>query len=231
MNEEEKTGRTVARLLNSSLTDVTPGTLYRLQAARRAALEHYQPAEKVVHAGAGISAQGGHHHWFSAHAGRLLLTASLLLFLAIHSYLQMNNRSENTLLAPTILISDPPAGSQEIEDTANEYEAADEGVVEETIFRETVDNDDYGEETNTSETESDVSGTADADDVTDSFDSTEIQETENTAEVPYTADHDQDVVTEEDGSNVASDHLQNPEYTVNSSDTENMQSSTDITDE
>ncbi len=47
MNEEEKTGKAVAQLLNQSLHDITPGELYQLQAARRAALENYQPAEDI----------------------------------------------------------------------------------------------------------------------------------------------------------------------------------------
>ncbi len=230
MNEEEKTGRTIAGLLNRGLTNVTPGTLYRLRAARRAALEHYQPVEKVVHAGVGISAQGG-HHWLSAHAGRLLLTASLLLFIAIHSYWQMNNRIEDTLLAPAILTSDPPAGSQEIEDTANNDEAASEDTVEETVSHEDADNGNYNGETNTSETESDVSGTADPDDLTDSSDSTEIQETENTAEAPYTANHDQDSVPEGNDGNVTSDHLQNSKDTVDAANTGNTRDSTDTIDE
>lgn len=229
MNEEEETGRTIARLLDRSLNDVTPGTLYRLQAARRAALEHYQPAEKVLHAGVGISAQSG-YHWLSTHAGRLLLTASLLLFLAIHSYWQMNNRVDDTILTPVILTNDPPIGSQEIEDTANGYEAADEDIVEETDSREDIDHGNYGGEADTSETESSTNGTADSDDVTRSFDSTEIQETENTAEVPYATNYDQDSVTEED-TGVISDHLQNSEDTIDSYDTENTQDSTATIDE
>lgn len=230
MNEEEETGRTIARLLDRSLNDVTPGTLYRLQAARRAALEHYQPAEKVLHAGVGISAQSG-YHWLSAHAGRLLLTASLLLFLAIHSYWQMNNRVDDTILTPVILTNDPPIGSQEIEDTTNGYEAADEDTVEETDSREDTDHGNYDGEADTLETESSTNGTADSDDVTRSFDATEIQETENTAEAPYTTNYDQDSVTEEDTGVTSGDHLQNTEDTIDSYDTENTQDSTATIDE
>ncbi|MDF0678206.1 MAG: DUF3619 family protein [Nitrosomonas sp.] len=230
MNEEEETGRTIARLLDRSLNDVTPGTLYRLQAARRAALEHYQPAEKVLHAGVGISAQSG-YHWLSTHAGRLLLTASLLLFLAIHSYWQMNNRVDDTMLTPVILTNDPPIGSQEIEDTTNGYEAADEDTVEETDSREDTDHGNYDGEADTLETESSTNGTADSDDVTRSFDATEIQETENTAEAPYTTNYDQDSVTEEDTGVTSGDHLQNTEDTIDSYDTENTQDSTATIDE
>ncbi|MBC6961422.1 MAG: DUF3619 family protein [Nitrosomonas sp.] len=230
MNEEEETGRTIARLLDRSLNDVTPGTLYRLQAARRAALEHYQPAEKVLHAGVGISAQSG-YHWLSTHAGRLLLTASLLLFLAIHSYWQMNNRVDDTILTPVILTNDPPIGSQEIEDTTNGYEAADEDTVEETDSREDTDHGNYDGEADTLETESSTNGTADSDDVTRSFDATEIQETENTAEAPYTTNYDQDSVTEEDTGVTSGDHLQNTEDTIDSYDTENTQDSTATIDE
>jgi len=234
MNEEEKTGKIIAKLLDHSLNDVTPGTLYRLQAARRAALEHYQPAEKILHAGVGISVQSG-YHWLSAHAGRVLLTASLLLFLAIHSYWQMNNRNnriDDTMLTPVILTNDPPIGSQEIEDTASDYEAADEVSIEETVSRTEADNSDYNGEADTSETESDANGTADSDDITHSFDSTEIQDTENTAEAPYTTNYDQDSVTEADTNVTSGDHLQDAEEdTIDSYDAEDTQNSTTMIDE
>lgn len=231
MNEEEKTGKTIAKLLDHSLNDVTPGTLYRLQAARRAALEHYQPAEKILHAGVGISVQSG-YHWLSAHAGRVLLTASLLLFLAIHSYWQMNNRIDDTMLTPVILTNDPPIGSQEIEDTASDYETADEDTVEETVSRTEADNSDYNGEADTSETESDANGTADSDDVTRSFDPTETQDTENAADSSYTANYDQDSVAEEDANVTSGDHLQDAEEdTIDSYDAGDTQDSTTTIDE
>ena len=229
MKEEEKTGKAIAKLLNHSLNDITPGTLYRLQTARRAALEHYQPAEKMLHAGVGISIQGG-HHWFSAHAGRLILTASLLLFLAIHSYWQMNNRIEDTGLTPVILINDLSIESQEIEDTVNDYEAAGEDTVEETISRKNADNSEYDGKTDTSETEVDANDTAGSDNITDSLDSTEIQDTENTDEPLHAAGDDQQSAIEED-TEITSEHLQNSKNTADSHDTKNTQDSIDTINE
>ncbi|MXS84398.1 DUF3619 family protein [Nitrosomonas sp. HPC101] len=232
MNEEEKTGRIIANLLDHSLNDATPGTRYRLQAARRAALERYQSTE-VLHAGTGISTQSG-YHWFSAHAGRLLLTASLLLFLAIHSYWQVNNGiDDNIMLAPLILIEDPHAGSQEIKNADNDYEAADEAdeTAENTVSGEDADHGNYGGETNTadtSETEADTGDTADFDEITRPFNPAEIQDTENTT-VPINAA--QDSVTE-DNTDITRDYLQDAKENITDShDAENTWDSTTTIDE
>lgn len=59
MNEEERVGKEVARLLNHSIGEINQDTLYRLKAARRAAMENYQLEEKIIHAGAGMAGQNG----------------------------------------------------------------------------------------------------------------------------------------------------------------------------
>lgn len=229
MNEEEKTGKAIAQLLNHSLNDVTPGTLYRLQTARRTALEHYQPAEKMLHTGVEVSIQGG-HHWFSTHAGRLILTASLLLFLAIHSYWQMNNRIEDTILTPVILINDSSIESQEIEDTVNDYEAAGEHTVEETIFRKNADNVEHNGKTVTSETAVDTGDPASSNNITDSHNFTEIQDTENTDEPIHAAGDDQQSAIEEEAE-ITNEYLLNSESTADFHDTKNTQDSIDTIDE
>lgn len=221
MNEEEKTGKIIAKLLDHGLNDITPGTLYRLQGARRAALEYYQPVEKTLHAGIGISVQSG-YHWLSGHASRILLTASLLLFLVIHGYWQINNRIDDAILTPIILTDDPQIGSQEIEDTVSDYKAADEDVIEETISHM---------ETDRLETEHDAYGMTDSDDVARSLDSTEIQNTENTIESFYTTSYDQDPLSEADTNITNDDHLQNSGETIDPYDMENIRDSTITTNE
>lgn len=223
MNEEEKTGRAIAKLLNDSLNGVTPGTLYRLKTARRAALEHYQPAEKIIHAGAGISARGG-YHWFSAYAGRLLLTASLLLFLVVHGYWQKYHRIEDkSVIVPSILTNDSPAGSPEIEDITGDN--ADVTADEEISSRKANDDSDYSDETGAAVARSAV----DSDEVTDSPGTVEIQDSGNTVETPYADGNDQTPAAEENA-DIASDYLQDSEDAIDFYDEENIQDSTNTTD-
>lgn len=116
MNEEEKTGKAVAQLLNHSLHDIAPGTLYQLRAARRAALENYQPAEKIQHAETGALIQNG-YHWFANHAGKLMLAISFLLLPVIHHFWQINYKLEDkAVTAHTLLSNDVPAQSLHMED-------------------------------------------------------------------------------------------------------------------
>ena len=174
MNKEEKTGRTIASLLDHSLHDITPGTLYQLRAARRAALESYQPAEKMLHAGAGISARNG-HHWLANHAGKLLLSASFLLLLIIHSFWQVNYRIEDKSAAShAIFTNNAPAESFSTEDTTNFEEDTDDGTSDETAPHDTENNDNSENTTDVSET--DVNEEADSDAITDSVDSSEAQD-------------------------------------------------------
>lgn len=63
MNEEEAVGKNIAKLLDESLVNINQNTLYRLQAARRTALDRLHPSEKIVHTGFGLSAHNGGHHW------------------------------------------------------------------------------------------------------------------------------------------------------------------------
>lgn len=176
MNKEEKTGRTIARLLDHSLRDITPGTLYQLRAARRAALENYQPAEKMLHAGAGISARNG-YHWLANHAGKLLLSASFLLLLIIHNYWQVNYRIEDKSTAShAIFTNDAPAELFSTEDTANfeEEEDADDGTSDETPPHEAENNNNSENTTDVSET--DVNEEANSGVATDSVYPGEIQD-------------------------------------------------------
>ena len=74
--DENEIGRNVARLLDCGLDNLRQSTLNRLQAARRAALEHYQMAEAEISVGQGISARGGHEWHLKT---RKLLSAIMLV--------------------------------------------------------------------------------------------------------------------------------------------------------
>ncbi len=63
MNEEEAVGKNIAKLLDQGLVNINQNTRYRLQAARRNALDRLHPSEKIIHTGLGLSAHNGGHHW------------------------------------------------------------------------------------------------------------------------------------------------------------------------
>lgn len=229
MNEEEKTGKTVTRLLDKSLSDITSGTLYRLQVARRAALEHYQPAEEILHAGAGISVQSG-LHWISSHAGRLLLTASLLFFLATHNYWQKQYRVEDkTVTAPAILTHDAPSKSQKTDDTDNAYTSSDK-TENEVTAKETVSQDDggdYEDETAASEADGEAGDIIDSGDNTDTYDPVERQSSGDAAEAPYADRAGQDSLNKEEAGNASGYAPDADDDTVDFYDEENGQDTTD----
>ncbi len=229
MNEEERTGKTVTRLLDKSLSDITPGTLYRLQVARRAALEHYQPAEEVLHAGAGISVQSG-LHWISSHAGRLLLTASLLFFLATHNYWQKQYRVEDkTATTPAILTHDAPSKPQKNDDTDNAYTSPDK-TENEVTAKETVSQDDggdYGDEAAASEAGREDGDIVDSDDDTDTYDPVERPGSGDAAEAPYADRTDQDSLNKEGAGNASGYAQDADDDTADFYDEENGQDATD----
>lgn len=105
MNEEDRVGKEVTRLLNRSLSDIDQNTLYRLQAARIAALENYQPAKKIFHVGAGISAHSG-HGWFFAYTHKLIFSVVILLILMVSLYLKSNYEIDENVVIDTMLLAD-----------------------------------------------------------------------------------------------------------------------------
>lgn len=227
MNEEEKAGRAIARLLNDGLGDITPGTRYSLQTARRAALEHYQSAERILHTGSGLSIQGG-YQWFSNHAGRVLLTASLLLFLAVHGYWQKHQRAEDTSInAPSILTTPAPAptGSEISDDTTDDITPDEETASTASAARESGDGSVSEEDAGYDDNDVDVvpaeteSRDADEyDETTDVSDTDAIPDTEeNTADESYAAEAAQDSTTGEDAK-ISDDYSPESEGTVDTSD-------------
>lgn len=105
MNEEDRMGKAVAKLLSHSLGDIDQHTLHRLQAARRAALENYQPEKKIFHVGAGISAHSG-EEWFFARANKLLLSIAVLLILMGSLYWKANYETDENAVIDTMLLAD-----------------------------------------------------------------------------------------------------------------------------
>lgn len=108
MNEEDRMGNEVTKLLNHSLSKIDQSTLYRLQAARRVALENYQPTKKIYHAGAGVSAQGGHDGFFAQSNKLLLLITVLLIFLGSLYWKAIREVDENAAIDTMILADDLP---------------------------------------------------------------------------------------------------------------------------
>jgi hypothetical protein len=116
MNEEEKIGKEVTRLLNHGLNEISPNTLRQLRSIRKTALESYQPTRKISHVGSGIFAYGG-HHWFSTQTTKLLLSAMLLLILIVSVYWKINYEiDEKIAIDDMILVDDLPDDSDDAED-------------------------------------------------------------------------------------------------------------------
>lgn len=102
MNEQEM-GKEIARLLDFGADEtIKQSTLYRLQSARRAALENCQPALEIINSGNGTSVYGGHDEHFNT--GKLLLLLIALLAFAVVSttYWQFLEKGKST----TMLVDD-----------------------------------------------------------------------------------------------------------------------------
>ncbi len=105
MNKEDRMGREVAKLLNHSLGEIDQNTLYRLQSARKAALENYQSTERILYVGAGISAHGGHGRFFT-HANKLLLSVAVLLIVLGSIYWKINYEIDENAAIDTMILAD-----------------------------------------------------------------------------------------------------------------------------
>lgn len=161
MNKEEKTAKTIVRLLNHSLHDIAPGTLYQLRAARRAALENYQPAEKILHTGAGALTQNG-YHWFTNHTGKLMLAISFLLLPVVHHFWQINYKLENkSAPSHTLLSNDAPVQSfntkdEDVADSEEETDDTADTPSDETASPATENTNDSASATDISDTDTDI---------------------------------------------------------------------------
>ena len=104
MNEQEL-GKEIAKLLDYSASDsIKQSTAYRLQSARRAALEHYQPALKIVNSGNGTSIFSGHDWHFNT--GKLILLVMVFFAFVVGStsYWKFLEKSRHDVGNDSILI-------------------------------------------------------------------------------------------------------------------------------
>ncbi|HVW63566.1 MAG TPA: DUF3619 family protein [Nitrosospira sp.] len=107
MNEPQ-TGKRIAQILDQGLDDISQGTLDRLQAARRASLENYRPAEVMVNVG-GVSVRSGHEWHLKSR--RFVSLVSLLLALMGIVYWQSLQSDENEDIDIMLLIDDLPVNA------------------------------------------------------------------------------------------------------------------------
>lgn len=105
MNEEDRMGKEVAKLLNRSLDDIDQKTLHQLRSARRAALEKYEPSRHFLHAGAAVSAQGGHDGFFT-NTNKLLLSITVLLILLGSIYWKITHETDENAAIDTMILAD-----------------------------------------------------------------------------------------------------------------------------
>ncbi|MBK6957416.1 MAG: DUF3619 family protein [Nitrosomonas sp.] len=108
MNEQEL-GKEIARFLDSGADEtIKQSTLYRLQSARRTALENCQPTLRIINSGDGTSVYGGHDEHFNT--GKLLLLLVALCTFAVVSatYWQFLEKGKSSL-DTTVLVDDMPA--------------------------------------------------------------------------------------------------------------------------
>lgn len=105
MNEEDRVGKEITKLLDRSVNEIDQHTLHQLQAARKAALDNYQPASKNVYAGRGVSAYSG-YDWFLAHTNKVLLSVMVLLILMVGLYREMANEVDTNAATDAVLLAD-----------------------------------------------------------------------------------------------------------------------------
>ena len=125
MNEQEL-GKEIARFLDFGADEtIKQSTLYRLQSARRAALENCQPTLRIINSGDGTSVYGGHGEHFNT--GKLLLLLIVLFTFALVSatYWQFLEKSKSAI-DNTILVDDLSIDTH----MGNESELGDESSLD-----------------------------------------------------------------------------------------------------
>ena len=99
-------GRKIAKLLDLSAEEnIKQSTLYRLQFARRAALENCQPTLEIMNSGNGTSVYGGHDQHLNIGKLLLLLIALFAFALVSATYWQFLEKARSPI-DTTILVDD-----------------------------------------------------------------------------------------------------------------------------
>ncbi len=105
MNEQEL-GKEIARFLDYGANEtIKQSTLYRLQSARRAALENCQPTLEIINSGNGTSVYGEHGEHFKTGKLLLLLIVLFAFVLVSTTYWQFLEKSRSAI-DTTILVDD-----------------------------------------------------------------------------------------------------------------------------
>lgn len=105
MNEQEL-GREIAKLLDYSADEnIKQSTLYRLQSARRAALQNSQSTLEIMNSGNNTSVYGEHDEHFNTGKLLLLILALFAFTLVSATYWQFLEKNKSTV-DTTILIDD-----------------------------------------------------------------------------------------------------------------------------
>ena len=123
MNEQEL-GREIAKLLDYSVNEnMKQSTVYRLQSARRIALENCQPTLKIMNSGNGTSVYSGHDVYFNT--GKLLLLLTVLFAFALVSttYWQFLEKGKYAAIDDIVILADDLPTDAHID---NEFELADD---------------------------------------------------------------------------------------------------------
>ncbi|WP_160817978.1 DUF3619 family protein [Nitrosomonas oligotropha] len=116
MNEQEF-GKEISRLLDQGADQtIKQSTLYRLQVARRAALENCQPTMNIIQSGNGTSLYGRHSgHMY---AMKVLLLMTVLFILMNIVYYQFWENDKYAAIDTMILADDLPIDAY----IANEFD-------------------------------------------------------------------------------------------------------------
>ena len=123
MNEQEL-GKEIAKLLDHSVNEnMKQSTVYRLQSARRAALENCQPTLKIMNAGNGTSVYSGHDGYFNTGKLFLLLTVLLASVLVSTTYWQFLEKGKYATVDDTEILTDDSPTDAYID---NEFELVDD---------------------------------------------------------------------------------------------------------
>jgi len=116
MNEQEF-GKEISRLLDQGADQtIKQSTLYRLQVARRAALENCQPTMNIIQSGNGTSVYGRHSGHMYAMKELLLMTVLFILMNIV--YYQFWDNDKYAAIDTMILADDLPIDAY----IANEFD-------------------------------------------------------------------------------------------------------------
>ncbi|SET19492.1 Protein of unknown function [Nitrosomonas marina] len=106
MNDEELTGKKIAKLLNHSLNEIDQDTTEKLKAARKTALEKLGSSESIIHSGKNILERRG-FYWLKNIT--LTFLSMIILFLIWNGYTsKINHENANSAITNGYIQTDDP---------------------------------------------------------------------------------------------------------------------------